>query len=182
MRIDPPGKRWSRFPCGCRPTSSPTRCASARGRAIPYEFNGSVGVVAPVVGVVRIPFSKTGRSTHGHPPPERDPLQLTGHGGSARRARRAGSPSPAAPSASRVSPVALPRCGGAPPKGRQQDPVNPRSFSNTSSPAPDSRPSASAVATAPRPPPLPGDVHQDRVRFILARPLRGDQPPGSLRV
>jgi len=29
-------------------------------RAIPYEFNGSVGVVAPVVGVVRIPFSKTG--------------------------------------------------------------------------------------------------------------------------
>lgn len=29
-------------------------------RAVPYEFNGSVGVVAPVVGVVRIPFSRTG--------------------------------------------------------------------------------------------------------------------------
>lgn len=29
-------------------------------RAISYEFNGSVGVVAPVVGVVRIPFSRTG--------------------------------------------------------------------------------------------------------------------------
>jgi LEA14-like dessication related protein len=30
------------------------------GRAVSYEFNGSVGVVAPVVGVVRIPFSRTG--------------------------------------------------------------------------------------------------------------------------
>jgi len=29
-------------------------------RAVSYEFNGSVSVVAPVVGVVRVPFSKTG--------------------------------------------------------------------------------------------------------------------------
>ena len=29
-------------------------------RSVSYEFNGSVGVVAPVVGVVRVPFSKTG--------------------------------------------------------------------------------------------------------------------------
>jgi LEA14-like dessication related protein len=29
-------------------------------RAISYEFNGSVGVVAPIVGVVRVPFSRTG--------------------------------------------------------------------------------------------------------------------------
>ena len=29
-------------------------------RALPYEFNGSVGVVAPFVGVVRVPFSRTG--------------------------------------------------------------------------------------------------------------------------
>ena len=29
-------------------------------RAVSYEFNGSVGVVAPVVGVVHVPFSKTG--------------------------------------------------------------------------------------------------------------------------
>ena len=29
-------------------------------RAVTYEFNGSVGVVAPVVGVVRVPFSRTG--------------------------------------------------------------------------------------------------------------------------
>ena len=29
-------------------------------RAVSYEFNGSVGVVAPIVGVVRIPFSRTG--------------------------------------------------------------------------------------------------------------------------
>jgi LEA14-like dessication related protein len=29
-------------------------------RAVSYEFNGSVGVVAPVVGVVRVPFSRTG--------------------------------------------------------------------------------------------------------------------------
>jgi len=29
-------------------------------RAVSYEFNGSVGVVAPLVGVVRVPFSRTG--------------------------------------------------------------------------------------------------------------------------
>lgn len=29
-------------------------------RALPYEFNGSIGLHAPVAGVVRIPFSKTG--------------------------------------------------------------------------------------------------------------------------
>jgi len=29
-------------------------------RSVSYEFNGSVGVVAPVVGVVRVPFSRTG--------------------------------------------------------------------------------------------------------------------------
>lgn len=29
-------------------------------RAVSYEFNGSVGVVAPFVGVVRVPFSRTG--------------------------------------------------------------------------------------------------------------------------
>ena len=30
------------------------------GRAVTYEFNGSVGLKTPVLGVVRIPFSKTG--------------------------------------------------------------------------------------------------------------------------
>lgn len=30
------------------------------GRSVTYEFNGSVGLQTPVVGVVRIPFSKTG--------------------------------------------------------------------------------------------------------------------------
>jgi LEA14-like dessication related protein len=29
-------------------------------RSVSYEFNGSVSVVAPFVGVVRIPFSRTG--------------------------------------------------------------------------------------------------------------------------
>lgn len=29
-------------------------------KALPYEFNGSVGVVAPFVGVVHVPFSRTG--------------------------------------------------------------------------------------------------------------------------
>jgi len=29
-------------------------------RAVSYEFNGSVSIVAPVVGVVRVPFSRTG--------------------------------------------------------------------------------------------------------------------------
>jgi len=31
------------------------------GRSVTYEFNGSVGLRTPVVGVVRIPFSRTGR-------------------------------------------------------------------------------------------------------------------------
>ncbi len=48
---------------------------------------------------------------HGHPPPEGDRLQLTGHGGS-RPSRTASRFSVASrPIASRVSPVALPRCG-----------------------------------------------------------------------
>jgi LEA14-like dessication related protein len=29
-------------------------------RAVPYEFNGSVSVIAPFVGVVRVPFSRSG--------------------------------------------------------------------------------------------------------------------------
>jgi len=29
-------------------------------QALSYEFNGSVGVVAPIVGVVHVPFSRTG--------------------------------------------------------------------------------------------------------------------------
>jgi len=29
-------------------------------RSLSYEFNGSVGVVAPIVGVVRVPFSRRG--------------------------------------------------------------------------------------------------------------------------
>lgn len=29
-------------------------------RSLSYEFNGSVGIVAPVVGVVRVPFSRSG--------------------------------------------------------------------------------------------------------------------------
>ena len=29
-------------------------------RSVSYEFNGSVSVVAPIVGVVRVPFSRTG--------------------------------------------------------------------------------------------------------------------------
>jgi LEA14-like dessication related protein len=33
---------------------------SLLGRSLTYEFNGSVGLKTPVVGVVRIPFSKTG--------------------------------------------------------------------------------------------------------------------------
>jgi len=29
-------------------------------RAVPYEFNGSLDVDAPLVGIVKVPFSKTG--------------------------------------------------------------------------------------------------------------------------
>jgi hypothetical protein len=29
-------------------------------RSVSYEFNGSVSMVAPFVGVVRVPFSRTG--------------------------------------------------------------------------------------------------------------------------
>jgi len=32
----------------------------AAQRAAPYEFNGSIGLQAPVAGVLRVPFSKTG--------------------------------------------------------------------------------------------------------------------------
>lgn len=38
-----------------------------RARRLSYEFNGSVGIRAPVIGMVRIPFSKAG---------EYDPLEI----------------------------------------------------------------------------------------------------------
>jgi len=60
-RIGPSGETLVNVPVTLR---SETFSAALRqvmeARAIPYEFNGSVEFVAPLVGTVRIPFSKTG--------------------------------------------------------------------------------------------------------------------------
>jgi LEA14-like dessication related protein len=61
IRIEPAGETIVRVPV----TLAADAFAAAlremlEARAVPYEFNGSVGVVAPLVGVVRVPFSKSG--------------------------------------------------------------------------------------------------------------------------
>lgn len=61
IRIDADGLTVVRVPLSIRP--EPMEAAVRQvisGRAVTYEFNGSVGLHTPVVGVVRIPFSKTG--------------------------------------------------------------------------------------------------------------------------
>ncbi len=61
MRIEPSGETVVMVPVRLQ---TDVFAAALRevldARAVSYEFSGSVGVVAPVVGVVRIPFSKTG--------------------------------------------------------------------------------------------------------------------------
>ena len=60
-RIGPSGETLIKVPVALRFEgfeAAVRELVSARG--IPYEFTGSVSVVAPVAGTVRIPFSKSG--------------------------------------------------------------------------------------------------------------------------
>ncbi len=61
MRIEPSGETVVTVPVRLQ---TDVFAAALRevldARAVSYEFNGSVSVVAPVVGVVRVPFSRTG--------------------------------------------------------------------------------------------------------------------------
>lgn len=61
IRVGASGLTVVKVPLSIRPEaiSAAVRRALA-GRSVSYEFNGSVAFRAPVIGVVRIPFSKTG--------------------------------------------------------------------------------------------------------------------------
>ena len=60
-RIGPSGETMVNVPVTLRSEAFSAALRQVmEARTIPYEFCGSVGVVAPVVGTVRIPFSKTG--------------------------------------------------------------------------------------------------------------------------
>ena len=61
IRIEPSGDTMVKVPVTLRPEAfAPALKQILAARAIPYEFRGSVGVVAPVVGTVHVPFSKSG--------------------------------------------------------------------------------------------------------------------------
>ncbi|MGE5247992.1 MAG: LEA type 2 family protein [Verrucomicrobiota bacterium] len=61
IRIEPSGDTTVRIPVQLAPKAFAAAMREVLdARALSYEFNGSVGVVAPVVGVVRVPFSRTG--------------------------------------------------------------------------------------------------------------------------
>lgn len=61
IRIDAAGLTVVQVPLSIRPESMEEAVRQVfSGRAVTYEFNGSVGLYTPVIGVVRIPFSKTG--------------------------------------------------------------------------------------------------------------------------
>jgi LEA14-like dessication related protein len=62
MRIEPSGETVVKVPVRLQTDVFADALREVLdARAVSYEFNGSVGVVAPVVGVVRVPFSRTGR-------------------------------------------------------------------------------------------------------------------------
>jgi len=61
FRIEPSGDTLVKVPVTLRTEAFAAALKQIlEARATPYEFNGSVGVVAPVVGMVRVPFSKSG--------------------------------------------------------------------------------------------------------------------------
>jgi len=61
IRIDASGLTVVQVPLSIRPESMEAALRQVlSGRAVSYEFNGSVGLRTPVIGVVRIPFSKAG--------------------------------------------------------------------------------------------------------------------------
>jgi len=61
MRIEPSGETVFKVPVRLQTDAFAAALREVlEARAVPYEFNGSVSIVAPVVGVVRVPFSRTG--------------------------------------------------------------------------------------------------------------------------
>lgn len=61
VRIEPSGETIVQVPVLLAVEAFPAALQEfLEARAVPYAFNGSVGVAAPVVGIVRIPFSKEG--------------------------------------------------------------------------------------------------------------------------
>ena len=61
IRIGASGLTVVKVPFSLRPELIVTAARDALlGRSVTYEFNGSVGFHTPLVGVVRVPFSKTG--------------------------------------------------------------------------------------------------------------------------
>lgn len=61
IRVGASGLTVVKFPLSIRPESIAAALRQVlAGRSVGYEINGSVGLHAPVIGVVRVPFSKTG--------------------------------------------------------------------------------------------------------------------------
>jgi LEA14-like dessication related protein len=61
IRIEPDGDTIVRIPVQLVPDAFAAALREVlAARALSYEFNGSVGVVAPLVGTVRVPFSRNG--------------------------------------------------------------------------------------------------------------------------
>ena len=61
LRIAASGLTVVKVPLKLRPAAFKTALRQVlAARALPYEFNGSIGLRTPVAGLVRIPFSRTG--------------------------------------------------------------------------------------------------------------------------
>ena len=61
IRIEPSGETVVRVPVRLQTDVFADALREVlNARAVSYEFNGSVSIVAPVVGEIRVPFSRTG--------------------------------------------------------------------------------------------------------------------------
>jgi len=61
MRIEPSGETVVKVPVRLQTDILADALRQVLdARSVSYEFNGSVSILAPVIGVVRVPFSKTG--------------------------------------------------------------------------------------------------------------------------
>ena len=61
IRVEPSGETVVRVPVRLQTDVFADALREVlNARAVAYEFNGSVSIVAPVVGMVRVPFSRTG--------------------------------------------------------------------------------------------------------------------------
>ncbi len=62
IRIEPSGVTTVGVPLSLRPEAFKEVCRQVlRARSLSYEVNGSVGLRVPLTGVIRIPFSHTGK-------------------------------------------------------------------------------------------------------------------------